>query len=90
MITQDLAPADLDARWTPNGKWVRLDSTRSATRGGIESGRYADRLSDPATQKRLAKALKRWTRRTDPLIEAVRASERLTDKDFAIRINAKG
>jgi len=63
---------------------------KSSTRDVLVGGRSSDRLSDPATKKRLAKALKRWADRTDPLIEAVRASERLTDKDFAIRINAKG
>jgi hypothetical protein len=52
--------------------------------------RYADRLADPKTRARLDKALKRWTARTEPLIEAVRASERLTDRDFAVRINARG
>ena len=35
-----------------------------------------ERLADPQTRKRLDKALKRWTNRTEPLIEAVRASER--------------
>jgi hypothetical protein len=65
------------------------ETKKRAARGRIDSGRYADRLSDPATKKRLAKALKRWSQRTDPLIEAIRASERLTDKDFAVRINAR-
>jgi hypothetical protein len=53
-------------------------------------GRYTDRLNDPKIQRRFKKALDRWTDKTEPMIEAVRASERLTDKDFAIRINTRG
>jgi hypothetical protein len=65
---------------------IKKVSAKSVSPGA----RYADRLADPKIRKRLDKALQRWTDRTEPLIEAVRASERLTDRDFAIRINARG
>jgi hypothetical protein len=60
-------------------------STKAGTVSAISSGR----MSDPAVRRRFEKALARWTRKTKPMVEAVRASERLTDRDFAIRINAK-
>lgn len=68
-----------------------MPATKKVSAKSVSPGaRYADRLADPKIQQRFNKALKRWTDRTDPMIEAVRASERLTDKDFAIRINARG
>ena len=48
-----------------------------------------ERLADPKAQERLNRALARWKSRTRPLVEAVRSSEHLTEKDFAIRINTK-
>jgi len=63
---------------------------RTSARANTGSRPYAAKLSDPDTRKRIEKALTRWTKRTDSFVTAVRASERLTDKDFAVRINAKG
>jgi hypothetical protein len=63
---------------------------RNSGKGGNTARQYVDRLANPTFQKRLEKALRKWTDRTAPTIEAVRASEQLTEKDFAIRINAKG
>ena len=54
------------------------------------AGAATERLADPKVQERLNRALARWESRTKPLVEAVRSSEHLTEKDFAIRINTKG
>jgi hypothetical protein len=43
----------------------------------------------PVNQARITKALKKWERVTQSLSVGVKASERLTESDFAIRINAK-
>jgi hypothetical protein len=56
----------------------------------VAAGAAAERLADPKAQERLNRALARWESRTKPLVEAVRSSEHLTEKDFAIRINTKG
>jgi hypothetical protein len=56
----------------------------------VAAGAAAGRLADPKAQERLMKALASWESRTKPLVEAVRSSEHLTEKDFAIRINTKG
>jgi hypothetical protein len=44
---------------------------------------------DSKIQERLIKEMKKWDSKMQPLVDASRASERLTEKDFAIRINAK-
>lgn len=62
---------------------------KRSAKGGAVSAVSSRSMSDPATRLRFEKALARWTRKTKPMVEAVRASERLTDRDFAIRINAK-
>jgi len=49
----------------------------------------AHQLADPATKKRIEKAMARWEKKTRPLIEAVRSSETLTERDFAVRINTR-
>ncbi len=56
----------------------------------LATGAAAKRLADPKAQERLNRALTQWEIRTKPLVEAVRSSEHLTEKDFAIRINTKG
>jgi len=56
----------------------------------VAAGAAAERLADPKAQERLNRAIARWESRTKPLVEAVRSSEHLTEKDFAIRINTKG
>jgi hypothetical protein len=49
----------------------------------------SQRLADPKVQQRLNRALAKWENRTRHLVEAVRSSEHLSEKDFAIRINTK-
>jgi len=63
-------------------KIVRVRAARSGDT-------VANQLKDPATKKRIEKAMARWEKKTRPLIEAVRSSETLTERDFAIRINTR-
>jgi hypothetical protein len=49
----------------------------------------AHQLAHPATKKRVEKAMTRWEKKTRSLIEAVRSSETLTERDFAVRINTR-
>jgi len=44
---------------------------------------------DAATTAQVEKAIQKWDHLAQPLMEAVSASERLTQEDFAIRINAR-
>lgn len=46
-------------------------------------------LKDPQVKARLQESVKRWQQRGKPVTDAVRSSERLTQQDFAIRINAR-
>jgi hypothetical protein len=48
------------------------------------------RFRDPKVQARFRKAMGQLAKKTDPLIEAVRSTERLDESDYAIRINTKG
>jgi hypothetical protein len=54
------------------------------------SERISARLTDPIVRQRLEQAMGRWEEKTKPVVDAIRASEQLNEKDFAIRINAKG
>lgn len=45
-------------------------------------------LADPEVRQRLAKARRAWGARTVKLKNNVKRSQRLTDADFAVRINA--
>jgi len=47
-------------------------------------------LADPNFRARFEKEMRRWEGKVSPLKEAARSSERLTERDFAIRINARG
>jgi hypothetical protein len=47
-------------------------------------------FSDPEFRARFEKARRKWQRKLRPLAEAARSSEQLTERDFAIRINARG
>jgi len=51
--------------------------------------KVAHQLTQPATMKRVEKAMARWKKKTRPLVEAVRSSENLTERDFAVRINTR-
>ncbi len=62
---------------------IRSDRVVGAAAAAVEQ-------ADRKVQERLNRALTRWESRTKPLVEAVRSSEHLTERDFAIRINTKG
>lgn len=55
----------------------------------VRSERVSKRLADPAVRARLSKKIKDLESKTKPLMDAIRGSERLNEKDFAIRINTK-
>jgi hypothetical protein len=67
---------------------IRNKTVRRSTRIGASSP--SQQLADPKLQKRLNRALAKWENRTRHLVDAVRSSEHLSEKDFAIRINTKG
>ena len=46
--------------------------------------------SDPKFLKRFEAELQKRKQKTDSLKEAIRNSERLSEKDFAVRINTRG
>ena len=46
-------------------------------------------LEDPEVHQRFEESRRRLQEQTKPLIDAVRASERLSQKDLAIRINTR-
>jgi hypothetical protein len=47
-------------------------------------------FADPTFRARFEKELLRWQKKVRPLKEAARSSERLSERDFAVRINARG
>jgi anaerobic glycerol-3-phosphate dehydrogenase len=47
----------------------------------------AARLEDPELRRRFEENLRIWEEKGRPVIEAAQASERLTERDLAIRIN---
>lgn len=63
--------------------------SRSPKKATTTTAEAKAKLADPKIQARLAKNLKSWNDKMRPLVEASRSAERLTEKDFAIRINAK-
>jgi len=56
----------------------------------IDPKEAVSRFRDPIVQERFRKAMGQLAKKTDPLIEAVRSTERLDESDYAIRINTKG
>jgi len=46
-------------------------------------------LDDPEVRRRFEESLRRLQKQTKPLIDAVRSSERLSQRDLAIRINTR-
>lgn len=46
-------------------------------------------LKNPEFRKKIERAQKKWRKKLQPLIDASRASERITDKDMGIIINAR-
>ncbi|MBL8227252.1 MAG: hypothetical protein JNL98_02190 [Bryobacterales bacterium] len=73
----------------PKEYYMAIRSKAARRNAAVAAGAATERLSDPKAQERLTRALARWESRTKPLVEAVRSSEHLTQKDFAIRINTK-
>jgi hypothetical protein len=59
-------------------------------RAPIDPNEAVSRFRDPKVQARFRKAMGQLAKKTDPLIEAVRSTERLDESDYAIRINTKG
>lgn len=55
----------------------------------VESPRPAS-TSDPEFRLRFEEAREEWRERVRPLIEGARASEQVSERDLAIRINARG
>jgi len=47
-------------------------------------------FSRKQTETRLERSLRKWEAKLRPLAEAARSSERLSEGDLAIRINARG
>ena len=58
--------------------------------GARSSSATAVSLANPKFHARFVKEMRRWEGKVRPLKEAARSSERLTERDFAIRINARG
>jgi hypothetical protein len=52
-------------------------------------GRRKEQM-DEETRKLFEEELRRWEPITKPLVDAVEDSERLSDQDYAIRINTRG
>ena len=44
-------------------------------------------LSDPIVQKRFKRAMKKWERKTKPLIDATRRASQISERDLSIIIN---
>ena len=63
---------------------------RARGRSPIDPTEAVRRFRDPKIQARFRKAMGQLAKKTDPLIEAVRSTERLDESDYAIRINTKG
>ena len=53
-------------------------------------GRQGREFDDPEFRRRFDEALAKWQKITQPLIDAVRDSERITAADMKVRINCKG
>jgi hypothetical protein len=47
-------------------------------------------LTNPKFRARFERELRLWEAKVRPLKEAARSSERLGERDFAVRINARG
>ena len=55
----------------------------------IDQKEAVSRFRDPKVQARFRKAMGQVGKKADPLIDAVRSTERLNESDYAIRINTK-
>lgn len=59
-------------------------------RGRLTRERIQAQLDDPRVKQAYEEALQRRTEASSDLVESVRSAERLDEKDFSVRINAKG
>ncbi len=62
----------------------------SRARGGALASPKLVNTSDPSFRVRFEKARVAWRKKVRPLVEGARASERISERDLAIRINARG
>ena len=67
-------------------KTKKVASPRSA---GARSPKLLS-TSDPKFRLRFEKARRQWRKKLRPLVVGARASERISESDLAIRINARG
>jgi hypothetical protein len=67
-----------------------LRTKRAKGQAHVDPKDAVSRFRDPKVQERFRKAMGQLAKKTDPLIEAVRSTERLNENDYAIRINTKG
>lgn len=63
---------------------------KSRVRAYTDPKKALERFGEPHVQQQFRKTMHRWTKKTEPLVEAIRSAERLDESDFAIRINTKG
>jgi hypothetical protein len=64
-------------------KNLRVGRARSKSANAVS-------LANPKFRARFEREMRHWEGKVRPLKEAARSSERLTERDFAIRINARG
>ena len=62
---------------------------KARQRIALEPADLLSKFREPSIQRKFQSAMKRWAKRTEPMIEAVRSAERLDEKDFVIRINTR-
>jgi hypothetical protein len=67
-----------------------LKKSRTRVRRARRKGATKISLANPKFRARFEKELRFWEEKVRPLKEAARSSERLSERDFAIRINARG
>jgi hypothetical protein len=70
-------------------KFMPISKAKAASVSAEKSQMPTPSLADPEVQERLQEELKKWDAEVEHQIETSRSSERLTESDFAIRINAK-
>jgi hypothetical protein len=54
----------------------------------LSEGEVKSLLADPQARAKFEATAESWEDERRPLVESIRASERLTERDFAVRINA--
>ena len=67
-----------------------LKKSRTRVSRARRKGATKISLANPKFRARFEEELRFWEEKVRPLKEAARSSERLSERDFAIRINARG